>query len=123
MIKGLHAMFYSEDADALRVFVRDKLQLPYTDTGGGWLIFQFPEAELGCHSIAVGNGEVADGTHMISFYCDDINSTVAELKGRGVEFSDEISEREYGHVTHFKMPGNIEVELYQPRYSMNPLPG
>jgi hypothetical protein len=48
---------------------------------------------------------------------------VGELKGRGVEFSDEISDRDYGLSTHFKMTGNIEVELYQPLYTMNPVQG
>jgi catechol 2,3-dioxygenase-like lactoylglutathione lyase family enzyme len=117
MIKGVHTMFYSSEAEALRAFIRDKLQLPYTDTGGGWLIFQFPEAELGCHPADTGDNGVADGTHVISFYGDDIQRTVAELKARGVEFSDEISDRDYGLSTHFKMPGDIEVELYQPHYT------
>ena len=33
MIKGVHAMFYAPNADELRAFIRDKLQLPYTDVG------------------------------------------------------------------------------------------
>ena len=49
MIKGVHTMFYSSRADELRQFLRDKLQLPYTDTGEGWLIFDLPEADMGCH--------------------------------------------------------------------------
>lgn len=32
MIRGLHAMFYSSEADALRAFLRDKLGLTGTDT-------------------------------------------------------------------------------------------
>ena len=35
MIRGLHAMFYSS-AEALRVFLRDKLGLSASDVGGGW---------------------------------------------------------------------------------------
>lgn len=38
MIKGMHAMFYSSQADTLRAFLRDKLGLQGTDVGGGWLI-------------------------------------------------------------------------------------
>jgi 4-hydroxyphenylpyruvate dioxygenase-like putative hemolysin len=57
------------------------------------------------------------GTHNISFYCDDIEKTVAELRYRGVEFTDPISDRSYGLVTHFKMPGDVEVQLYQPKYT------
>jgi hypothetical protein len=36
MIRGLHAMFYSSQADELRAFFRDKLGFRGTDVGGGW---------------------------------------------------------------------------------------
>ena len=42
MIRGMHAMFYSSEADALREFIRDQLGLAGTDVGGGWLIFDAP---------------------------------------------------------------------------------
>ena len=117
MIKGVHAMFYSNESDALRAFIKDKLRLPSTDVGHGWLIFSLSEADLGCHPT---EGKPASGTHDISFYCDDIEKTVAELKGRGVEFTDNISDQGYGLTIHFTMPGNVKVELYQPRYKTNP---
>ena len=116
MIRGVHTMFYSSDATALRAFLRDKLGFPFTDVGEGWLIFDLPEAEMGCHPADDRDG-ARSGTHDISFYCDDIEKTVAELKSRGVEFTADIADQGYGLVTHFKMPGNVEVQLYQPRYS------
>jgi predicted enzyme related to lactoylglutathione lyase len=116
MIRGVHTMFYSSQPDELRAFLRDKLQFPYTDVGGGWLIFDLPEADMGCHPAEPGDCNVS-GTHNISFYCDDIEKTVAELKARGVAFTDSITDRGYGLVTHFKMPGNVEVQLYQPKYA------
>ena len=70
---------------------------------------------MGCHPAEARDG-AASGTHDISFYCDDIHKTVAELKARGVEFTDGIADHGYGLVTHFKMPGNCEVQLYEPRY-------
>ena len=48
MIKGVHTMFYSSDAEGLRIFLRDKLGLKATDVGYGWLIFDLPEADMGC---------------------------------------------------------------------------
>src|SRR6187402_549066 len=54
MIRGMHAMFYSSQAEALRVFLRDKLGLNGTDVGGGWLIFDAPEADLGVHPLEGG---------------------------------------------------------------------
>jgi catechol 2,3-dioxygenase-like lactoylglutathione lyase family enzyme len=112
MIRGVHTMFYSSEPEALRAFLRDKLGFPYSDVGGGWLIFDLPEADMGCHPA----DSVNSGTHDISFYCDNIEQTVAELKAKGVEFIDAISDRGYGLVTHFKMPGGTQVQLYQPRY-------
>ena len=115
MIKGVHTMFYSSEPEALRAFIRDKLGFPYSDVGDGWLIFDLPEAEMGCHPSDKEDAKPS-GTHYLSFYCDDITKTIAELKARGVEFTDEISDHGYGLVIHFSMPGNFEVELYQPRY-------
>jgi hypothetical protein len=117
MIRGVHTMFYSSDAEGLRAFFRDKLKLPYTDVGHGWLIFDLPEADLGCHPTEDEKKEVVSGTPHISFYCDDIKQTVAELKSRGVEFPEEISDQGYGFVTFFKAPGNFTIQLYQPKYA------
>jgi hypothetical protein len=113
MIKGVHAMFNSPVPEELRAFLRDKLQLPYTDIGGGWLIFNPSESEIGSHS--------SDRPyHSLSFYCDDIQDTMADLKSRGVEFTSNVSEEEWGRVTRFKMPGGEEVELYEAKYKTNP---
>lgn len=118
MIRGVHTMFYSSEPEALRAFLRDKLGFPATDVGDGWLIFDLPEADMGCHP-ADESGEEgkASGTPYISFYCDDIEDTVAELGQRGVEFVDAITDVGYGLATHFRMPGDIRVQLYQPHYS------
>ena len=115
MIRGVHTMFYSSKAEAVRAFIRDKLQLPHTDVGGGWLIFDLREGEVGCHPTHDPRSP-ASGTHEISFYCDDVHQTVAELKSRGVQFDDAIKDAGYGLVTHFTMPGDVKVQLYQPRY-------
>jgi len=116
MIRGVHTMFYSSEPEALRAFLRDKLGLPATDVGDGWLIFDLPEAEMGCDPAEAAKG-APSGTHNISVYCDDIEKTVAELRARGVEFTGPVTDQGYGLVTHFKVPGGFEVQLYQPRYS------
>ena len=115
MIRGVHTMFYSSEAEALRAFIRDKLGFPSTDVGNGWLIFDLPEADMGCHPAETADGRPS-GTHYVSFYCDDVAKTVTELKERGVEFTDEIHDVGYGRATHFKLPGDFEAELYQPHY-------
>ena len=115
MIRGMHAMFYSSQAEALRAFLKDKLSLAGTDVGGGWLIFDAPEADLGVHPTEI-NGPPS-GTADISFYCDDINQTVSELLANGVQFTQDVEDRGYGLVTFFKVPGDFKVQLYQPRYA------
>ena len=109
MIKGLHALFYTPKAEEPRAFIRDRLGFPYTDTGEGWLIFDLPEADLGCHP----SDKVFQS---ISFYCDDIQKTVEDLKLHGVEFTSGITDEGWGLLTHFRMPGDLEVELYEPKY-------
>jgi hypothetical protein len=102
-------MFYTTDADASRAFIRDKLRLPAHDVGDGWLIFDAPEVEVGCHpSERVSHG--------ISLYCDDIEATMAELTVRGVEFSSPVKDAGYGLITTFEIPGAGTVELYEPKY-------
>jgi predicted enzyme related to lactoylglutathione lyase len=113
-------MFYSSEPEALRSFLRDKLGLPYTDVGEGWLIFDLPEADMGCHPAdETGKEGQPAGTPYISFYCDDLDETIAELKGRGVEFSGGVEDVGYGRATFFHMPGGIRVQLYQPHYQKN----
>lgn len=108
-------MFYTSEPESLRAFFRDKLGFPCTDVGDGWLIFDIPEAGMGCHPTD-DSVTAPSGTHSISFYCDDIEKTVEELKSRGVEFTGEIIEAGYGRAAHFKVPGGFEVEVYEPSY-------
>ena len=114
MIRGMHAMFYSSEAQALRTFIKEKLGLNSTDVGEGWLIFDAPEADLGVHPTE--GCEQASGTAEVSFYCDNIEKTVADLKSKGVEFTQEVEDHGYGLVTYFQVPGGFKVQLYEPRY-------
>jgi hypothetical protein len=113
MIRGLHGMFYTSQADQLRAFLRDKLRLPFSDVGGGWLIFDVPEADIGVHPVDEASHS---GTHDISFYCDDIEGTIAELRERGVEFDGEVQHQGWGASINLVLPGGVRVGLYEPRY-------
>ena len=105
----MHGLFYVPNPEEMRAFIRDKLGFAHNDIGEGWLIFDMPEADLGVH--------YSDKAyHSISFYCDDIHKTVEALRLRGVEFSSGITNEAWGLLTHFRMPGGMEVELYQPKY-------
>jgi catechol 2,3-dioxygenase-like lactoylglutathione lyase family enzyme len=110
-------MFYTSEPEALRAFLRDRIGLKGTDVGGGWLIFDLPEADMGCHSTEPGEaGAVPSGTPHISFYCDDLDQTMRELRERGVEFAEDVADVGYGRRTSFRAPGDFTIELYEPGY-------
>jgi hypothetical protein len=112
MITGVHAVQFTRDADALRAFLRDTLELPSVDAGGGWLIFRLPPAEIAAHP----SDEDATQLYLM---CDDIEATVAELEAKGVELARPVSDEGWGLVTAIALPGGGELGLYEPRH---PLP-
>jgi catechol 2,3-dioxygenase-like lactoylglutathione lyase family enzyme len=111
MITGVHAIVFSEDAARARAFLAETLGFSSVDAGGGWLIFALPPAELAVHP--------TDGQphHELFLMCDDIHSTVAELKAAGVEIDEEIADQRWGLVTSLTMPGGSQLGLYEPRHA------
>jgi hypothetical protein len=114
MITGLHAVAFSEDAEATRAFLRDVLELPHVDAGGGWLIFALPPAEIAAHPAETG------GRYELYLMCDDIEATVAELTAKGVELTGPVSDQGWGLLTGIKVPGAGELGLYEPRHPLPP---
>jgi hypothetical protein len=110
MITGVHALIFSRDADGVRAFVRDALGLPSVDAGGGWLIFALPPAELGVHPAE------ENGRHELYLMCDDIEATLEELIGKGVEVARPVSDEGFGRVGWLKIPGGSELAVYEPRH-------
>jgi catechol 2,3-dioxygenase-like lactoylglutathione lyase family enzyme len=108
-ITGTHALIYSAEPEATRVALRDAFGFGHVDAGEGWLIFQLPPAELGVHP-----GEKAG--FELSFMCDDLEATVAELKGKGIEVSDDRQQAGWGVTTMVTLPGDVPVMLYEPRH-------
>jgi predicted enzyme related to lactoylglutathione lyase len=76
-----------------------------------------PEGDMGVHPTQGARGNPPSGTHAVSFYCDHIEQTVAELRDKGVEFAEPIKDVGFGLVTHFKVPGGFKIQLYQARYN------
>jgi hypothetical protein len=109
MITGVHAIQFTQDADALRAFLRDVLELDSVDAGGGWLIFRLPPAEIAAHPA----DEVSTQLYLM---CDDIESTVADLEAKGVELTGPVQDEGWGLVTGIALPGGGTVGLYEPRH-------
>ena len=109
MITGAHAIVFTTEADGARDFFRDKLGFSSVDAGGGWLIFALPPAELGIHPSEAGSHQE------LYLLCDDIEATMEDLRAKGVEFTQPVSDQRWGLVTAMKIPGG-ELSLYEPRH-------
>jgi len=116
-IIGAHMLLYTPEPDALRAMLRDVFGFQSVDAGGGWLIFALPPAELGVHP-AESPTHDPGVRHQVTFMCDDIRSTVAELRSKGVQIDGEPKDEGYGIVTTMTLPGGVKVMLYEPRHAM-----
>jgi hypothetical protein len=114
-INGLHGLLYTSEPEKLRAMLRDVFRFKSVDAGGGWLIFGMPPAELGVHPLEGENFE-AGHRHLMSFMCDDLNKTIAELRAKGVNVVGEPKDEGYGITTMLHLPGGCEVMLYEPRH-------
>ena len=112
MIMGSHVIVFSSDAEADRAFFADVLGQPHVDAGAGWLIFRMPPAELAVHPSDGPSG------HELYFLCDELETTMSELRAKGVEFTHPVSEERWGRLTSHRLPGGGEVGLYEPRHPL-----
>ena len=120
---GVHTLLYTSEPEKLRAMLRDVFGWRHVDAGGGWLIFTTPPAEMGVHP-AEGPTYDAGVRHQVSFMCDDINATIADLRHKGVEFVGEPQDEGYGITITMNLPGGCDVMLYQPRHPLAiPAPG
>ena len=109
-ITGVHAIVFTPEVERVRAFFRDVLGLADVDSGGGWLIFALPPAELAAHP--------ADdsGRHELSLMCRDMPAAVAELERRGVKTRDGLNEERWGMWTTIVLPDGSGLRLYQPAH-------
>jgi predicted enzyme related to lactoylglutathione lyase len=114
VITGMHAIVFSPQAEKVRTFFADVLGLPSVDAGNGWLIFALPPAELAVHP--------ADGAphHELYLMCDNIQVTLAELRGRGVEVAQDVSDQGWGLLAAIRLPDGSELPVYEPRHPAPP---
>jgi catechol 2,3-dioxygenase-like lactoylglutathione lyase family enzyme len=112
LISGAHVMIYSRDAQADRTFFKNVLGLDSVDSGGGWLIFALPPAEVAIHPT-----EEKDH-HELYLLCEDIEATAQELERRGVPLKRPFDEARWGRVTEITLPGGGQIGLYQPKHPL-----
>ena len=112
VISGAHVIIYSRDAEADRAFFRDVLGLDSVDSGGGWLIFALPPAEVAVHP----TGET--DSHELYLLCEDIEASAKELESRRVPLRRPFDEARWGRVTEITLPGGGQIGLYQPKHPL-----
>jgi hypothetical protein len=110
MIRGAHVILYSSDADADRAVLRDLLELPAVDAGGGWTILQLPPGEVAVHP-----AEVSSATELY-LVCDDIEETVADLERRGLSLDGPVSDQGWGRLVSIRLPGGGRLGIYEARH-------
>jgi hypothetical protein len=109
-IVGAHVLLYTPEPEAVRGLLEDAFGWSHVDTGGGWLIFALPPSELGVHPAELPS-------HELTLMCDDLETTTAELRAKGVEFPGGTSEQSWGVTTTMVLPGGLEMTLYEPRHT------
>lgn len=114
MITGLHAIVFSPEAEKVRAFFGDVLGLSSVDAGGGWLIFAMPPAELAVHPTD------GDARHELYLMCDHIDTTLAELRNKGVEIARDVADQGWGLLATIRLPDGAEFPIYEPRH-LSPL--
>lgn len=115
MINGAHVIISSTDPDKDRAFLRDVLELPNVDVGGGWLIFGMPPSEVAVHPSEEG------GKHELYFLCESVEAFAAQMKDRGVACT-EVQDLPWGRLVAITLPGGGEVGVYEPKHERPPNP-
>ena len=110
MITGIHAIVFSAEAEKTRDFFAAVLGLSSVDAGQGWPIFALPPAELAVHPAD------GDSRHQLYLMCDDIEVTLAELAGKGIEIAQDVSDQGWGRVAAIRVPDGSEFPIYEPRH-------
>lgn len=112
MITGVHAIVYSEKAEAVRAFFRDVLAYPSVDAGRGWLIFALPPAEIAVHP-AEGAGH-----HELYLMCDDLEQTLADLHDKGVQSVGPVHDERWGRLATLQIAEGTTIGIYQPKHPL-----
>ena len=110
MLIGAHSIIYSTSPEADRAFLRDVLELPNIDVGGGWLIFGLPPAEVAVHPSNKNN------VHEFYLMCDNVKALIAEMNKRNIACSP-VQKQDWGLLTQVSLPGGGKLGIYQPRHA------
>jgi hypothetical protein len=110
VIIGAHSILYSKDPEADRAFLRDVLEFPNVDVGGGWLIFGLPPSEVAVHPSRKND------VHEFYLMVDDVKAFRREMKKRRVACGP-VQSMAWGLLTQVTLPGGGSLGVYEPRHA------
>lgn len=112
MIDGISRVWLPvSEMDAAVAFYRDKLGLEVEEHDGDWAEVSAGNERIGLNASESPGGS---GGAVIAFSVDDLDGTVEQLKGNGVEFSGDISEHPWGRIAPFKDADGNDLQVYEP---------
>ncbi|WNV75983.1 VOC family protein [Geodermatophilus sp. DSM 44513] len=103
-----------DDMDRALAFYRDTLGLQEKMSTPEWSELDAGGLNIGLNA-REGTARHADGGAVISFQPDgDLDAEVQALRDKGVEFTGDISEYEWGRLAPFKDSEGNDLQLYAP---------
>ena len=110
MIIGGHSIIYSTNPEADRAFFRDVLKLSNVDTGGGWLIFGLPPAEVAFHP------SEKNDLHEFYLIVDNVETFIDDMSKNNI-VTGPLQTEEWGLLTQLTLPGGGKLGVYEPRHA------
>lgn len=102
------------DMDRAVAFYRDALGLTVKSQDSDWSEIEANGLMIGLNAREDASSS-SDGGAVISFQPDgDIEAEVAELKNKGVTFTGDISDHEWGRIVPFKDTEGNDLQFYAP---------
>jgi predicted enzyme related to lactoylglutathione lyase len=90
-------------------FYRDTLGLEVLSTDEDWSMVTAGDQQIGLNA---RESPAGDGGAVIAFGVEDLEQAVANLRERGAEVTDEISEHPWGRIVPFVDPDGNDLQLY-----------
>ena len=110
MIQGISAIWLPvTDMPRAVAFYRDSLGLDVLEHGGDWSEVTAGDQRIGLNA---SESPAGDGGAVIAFAVEDIETTVDELKGKGVSFSGDVSDYPWGRIAPFTDPDGNDLQVY-----------
>ena len=109
-VRLMFAMRYSSEVERMTAFYRDSLAIGTASESP-----YFVEFKTGMTSYALLAIHPGETVHFeLCFAVDDIDASIAEMRARSMEFTDEMREQPFGKLIHMRDPDGNVVTLLQP---------